>query len=114
MLPQLVRMSLLKREVVSQMEHFPHLALAPHPDSPDELAAVHAEFEELTEKLAEATRTCERDAAAAEEAQARLRSQLQAAEDARAQMQQKLSEAQGSLESQQQASQHSEEVQVIS
>ena len=113
MLPQLVRMSLLKREAVSQMEHFPHLALAPQTDSPDELAAVHAELEELAEKLAEAIRTGERDAAAAVEAQDQLRSQLQAAKDAKSQLQQKLSEAQGSLQSQQQASQHSEEVKSI-
>ncbi len=110
MLPQLVRMSLLKREAVSQMDHYPHLSLAPQWNSPREHAAMHAELEELTEKLSEATNGRKRDAADAEGAESKLRSQLEAAEDGKAQLQQKLSEVQASLEAQQRSSRESTEV----
>ena len=111
MLPHLVRMSLLKHEAASRLEHYPHdLPLAPECASPDDLAAVRAELQELRGTLAETTKRHEEAAQEAAAAVTRLQEQLQAAEEKSAQLQQELLQARDAFQTQEQASQQSQEV----
>ena len=111
MLPHLVRMSMLKHEDASRLEHYPHdLPLAPECASSDDLAAVGAELQELRGTLAETTKRHEEAAQEAAEAVTKLQEQLQAAEEKSAQLHQELLQAQGALQTQEQASRQSQEV----
>ena len=116
MLPHLVRMSLLKHDAESRLQHYPHhLPLLTQFQTPhdDDEAAMRAEHQELVEKLADATRGHEQAAAAAKEADTRFKEQLQASEDKAAKLQEALSQAFASMDSQRHASAESFKVEAL-